>query len=187
MARRSQSELIELYDECTKLFDTMNNNQISVKLNIGTTVVANWRKGNKPKVAFKPGTRDDNDKVVIEHTIINNIPIKDEIYLLLVQGDSIESIALQLDQTIETIAHMKAYYIRQNLINPNQSNANLNFKEIALILDIHPKTVRQLYLSGLAKLFTLLEDSELDIDIIEECFRDTGATSSVRTRSAMMN
>ena len=112
MARRTQAELIKLYEVCVELFDTMNNNQISVKLNIGTTVVANWRKGNKPKVAFKPGTRDDNDKVVIEHTIINNIPIKDEIYLLLVQGDSTESIALRLDQTVESVAHMKAYYIR---------------------------------------------------------------------------
>ncbi len=195
---RTRAEVNVVYKKYLVVKDDFPNaSQLGKYLDIAPNVIRNWNNGSiplpdanpKPQSFYNDRARDGyiaEPKITIE--IANNIPTNDEIYYLLTQGCSVEYIAMRLHKTVEVVAHTKAYFLKENIINPSQMNADLTLKEIALVLGFSEAETNKLYRSGLNKIMNAIGDIN---DLVAEpndddCYRDSKGGAS-RHYSSMAN
>ena len=184
--RRTNEEINAIYQTYLTLDKSRSANSRAKELGITSPMIAKWDTGTIPRANAAIDTVYYKSRIVEEHVVANGIPIKDEIYLLLVQGFNVETIAFKLDRSVESVANMKAYFLKENIINPNQLNADLTIHEIAMILGFTERETTSLYKSGIKKIMESIGDIHDLLDDSNE-FRNTDGRCSVKCYSSMMH
>ena len=183
---RSRQTLLNFYNEYQANKSSKTKSEWIRYFNISPTTFSKWQKNIPPKVAKHPNKANQDTEPSL--VISNNIPSKDEIYFLLVQGYSIQHIAHRLNKPLESIANTKAYFLKEGIIKPQQMNADLSMQEIGLILGMNESKVRSLYKSGLKKIMDAIGDvNDLVSEPIEdENFRNVGNDICSKRYSVLM-
>ena len=196
MGRRTREEIYNIYLEYVAIDKSLSNAAIGRTLNVSSSMVTKFRAGFIPPTAANPkpswyyndlyAGKIDKPTTL---TIVNNMPLKEQIIMNLKSGASVKDIAIHLDLTPKSVAIVKAHAGLDNNIKPEDSNSDMSFEDIGYALDIDESEVLNIYRSGLGKLFTLIDNiSALKLymeDDIPSEFRNTGESMCARRCSTM--
>jgi len=194
--RRSREEIYNIYLEYVTIDKNLSNAAIGRTLNVSSSMVTKFRAGFIPPTAANPkpswyyndlyAGKIDKPTTL---TIVNNMPLKEQIIMNLKSGASVKDIAIHLDLTPKSVAIVKAHAGLDNNIKPEDSNSDMSFEDIGYALGIDESEVLNIYRSGLGKLFTLIDNiSALKLymeDDIPSEFRNTGESMCARRCSTM--
>ncbi len=188
--RRTREEIYNIYLKYVVIDKDLTNAAIARELNICASAIGKFRKGFVPPVAANPKPpsyynhkyAQANAKSTVVLTVANNLPLKEQIIILLKDDHSVRDVAEHLDLTPKSVAIVKAHSGLDNRIKATDNGANMSFEDISYALSIDESEVIRTYQSGLGKLFDLIGDignlkAYLEDDIPSE-FRNTGEQCS---------